>query len=171
MNFKKNIWSYWNFHAHNVALTYLGRIRAVKFKTYKINTINLPVWFYRNLLFFCRRSNLRRLRKLEIEGMLSAIFVIKTPRCDYCFVSLMKLTYMTFKWVSLSIFPWTGSNLNLEIKKSLNFNDFLWQTIFEMFQTRTKYTILEWISPSISFSETFANSQPFICNHHQTIKK
>ena len=110
-------------------------------------------------------------RKIEIEGMLSAIFVIKTPRCDYCFVSLMKLTYMTFKWVSLSIFPWTGSNLNLEMKKSLNFNDFLWQTIFEIFQTRTKYTILDWISPSIAFFETFANNRPFICNHHQTNKK
>ena len=58
-------------------------------------------------------------RKLEIEGALSAIFVIKTPRYDCCFVSL-------------SIFPWTWSNFNLETKKRflIDFNDFLWQAKF-----------------------------------------
>ena len=44
------------------------------------------------------------------------------------------LIYMTFKCESLDIFPWTQSNLNLEIQKKFNFNDFLWQTIFEIFE-------------------------------------
>ena len=70
---------------------------------------------------------------------------------------------MTFRWVSLNIFPWTRSNLNLEIKKRLNFNDFLWQPIFEIFQIWTKYAILEQIFPYIFFFETFPSNQPFIC--------
>ena len=69
---------------------------------------------------------------------------------------------MTFKWVSLSVFPWTWSVLNLEIKKRLNFNDFLWQATFEMLQIWAKYAILEGISPDISFFETFASNRPFI---------
>ena len=58
---------------------------------------------------------------------------------------------MTFKWVSLSIFPSTRSNLNLEIKKRLNFNDFSWQAIFEIFLIWTKYEILEQISLTFPF--------------------
>ena len=109
-------------------------------------------------------------RKPEIEGALSAIFVIKAPRYDCSFVSLMQLIYVTFKWVSLSIFPWTRLNLNLEIKRRLNFNDFQWQAIFEIFQIWTTYPILERISPYISFFQIFSSNRPFICNHHQTIK-
>ena len=74
-------------------------------------------------LDFVLSWNLIPTSKLEIET-LSAIFAIKTPRCDCCFVPVMWLIYMTFKWVPLIIFPWTQSNLNLEIKKRLNFDDF-----------------------------------------------
>ena len=42
------------------------------------------------------------------------IFSTKTPRYDCCFVSLTLFIYMTFKWVLLSIFPWTQSNLNCD---------------------------------------------------------
>ena len=45
----------------------------------------------------------------------------------------------------------TQSNLNFEIKNRLNFNDFLWQAIFEIFQIRTKYDLLDPISSYISF--------------------
>ena len=31
-------------------------------------------------------------------------------------------------------FPWTRSSLDLETKKRLKFNDFLWHAIFELFQ-------------------------------------
>ena len=58
---------------------------------------------------------------------------------------------MSFKLVSLSIFSWTQWNLNLEINKNLNFNGFLWQTIFEIFQVWMNNEILEGIPPYISF--------------------
>ena len=65
----------------------------------------------------------------------------------------------------------TQSNLNFEIKNRLNFNDFLWQAIFEIFQIRTKYDLLDPVSSYISFYETFASNLPFICNHQETIKQ
>ena len=43
--------------------------------------------------------------------------------------------FITFKEVLLSIFSRIQSNLNFEIKRWLNFNDFLWQAISETFQT------------------------------------
>ena len=82
-----------------------------------------------------------------IKGTIPAIFVIKTPRYDSCSVLPTKLIFMTIKWVSLSIFPWTQSNLNLEIKRSLNFNDSLKQAIFEIFEVRTNCARLERILP------------------------
>ena len=114
----------------------------------------------------CVRAN-----KFEKEGTLSAISVIKTPRYDCCFVSPNVVNFYDLTWVSLSIFTWTRSNLDLEIKKRLNFNDFLWQAIFEIFQIWTKDAILEAISPYTSLFETFASNRPFICKHHQTIKQ
>ena len=82
-----------------------------------------------------------------IKGTIPAIFVIKTPRYDSCSVLPTKLIFMTIKWVSLSIFPWTQSNLNLEIKRSLNFNDSLKQAIFEIFEVRTNCARLKRILP------------------------
>ena len=60
---------------------------------------------------------------------------------------------MTFKWVLLSIFKWTQSNLNLEISGKLNFNDCSLQTLFELFQIWTKYAKLEPISPLFPYLE------------------
>ena len=45
VNLKKIMWSSWNFHAQNVTMIYLGRSKAVKFKTWKINTINSSVCY------------------------------------------------------------------------------------------------------------------------------
>ena len=48
-------------------------------------------------------------------------------------------------------FPWTQSNLNLEIKRRFNFNDSLWQAICEIFQKRAKYSRLEQIPPPFPY--------------------
>ena len=79
--------------------------------------------------------------------------------------------FMTSKLTLLSILPWTQLNLNLELKKRLNFNDFLWLALLEIFQIQTKYARLERISPNVSLFETFARNRLFACNHHQTIKQ
>ena len=71
----------------------------------------------------------------------------------------------------LSIYPLAQSNLNLEIKGKLNFNDFLLLTIFEIFQLCTKHAGLERTPFSVTLFETFTSNQPFICRHRQTIKQ
>ena len=110
-------------------------------------------------------------RKLEIERTLSSIFFTKTQRYDCCFVSLTCFIYMIFKWVSLSIFLWTQSNLNWVKKRKLYFTDFLWQVMFKIFQILMKHARLERIPSSTPLFETFASNRPFICNHHHwTIK-
>ena len=53
--------------------------------------------------------------------------------------------------VSLNIFPLTQSNLNLEVKRRLNFNDFLWQAKFLKLQILTEYVRLEGIPPPFPF--------------------
>ena len=55
----------------------------------------------------------------------------------------------------------------------LNFNDFLWLAIFEIFQICTKHARLERVYPYVSLFGTFASNRPFICNrhHHQRIKQ
>ena len=107
-----------------------------------------------NLLQLQRISNIDvsdRAKKLKIEGTPSAVFAIETPHYNSCFMSPMLFIFMSIKWVSLSIFPWTHSNLNLEIKKCLNFKDSLWQAIFEIFQICTKYVRLEQIIPLLPY--------------------
>ena len=95
-----------------------------------------------------------------IKGTIPAIFVIKTPRYDSCSVLPTKLIFMTIKWVSLSIFPWTQSNLNLEIKRNLNFNDSLKQAIFEIFEVRTNCARLERILPPFLFLKHLEEIEP-----------
>ena len=106
----------------------------------------------------------------NVKNTHGGVLLLAKSQAKSCFMPLMEFIYMTFKWVSLGIFPWTQSDSNLEIKNKLNFNDFLWQAIFEISQIRTKYEKLEQISRYISFFETFSSSQPFISNHHQTFK-
>ena len=89
-------------------------------------------------------------RKLEIEQTPPAVFAIKTPRYVCYSVSPDYFIFVTIKWVSLSTFPWTQSNLNLKIKKRLNFNDVLWQVVFEIFHIWSKYARLERIPPPFS---------------------
>ena len=71
---------------------------------------------------------------------------------------------VTIKWVSLSIFPWTQSNLNLEIKRRLGFN--IWN-ISDM----DKVCEIRASTLSVSLFEAFASNRPFICNYHHTIKQ
>ena len=59
----------------------------------------------------------------------------------------------------ISIFPW----------RRLNFNDFLWLGLYELFLISSKYARLECISPYNLLLETFASNQTFISNHNQTI--
>ena len=56
------------------------------------------------------------------------------------------------------------SNLNLEIKRSLNFNYSLWQAIFEIFQIclMDKVCKIRANISSVSLFEIFANNWPFI---------
>ena len=85
--------------------------------------------------------------KLEIQVALSAIFFMKTLRHE----TPTKVYICDIRWVSFSIFPWTQSILNLEIKRRLNFNDYLWQAIFKIFQIWTKCARLKWISSLFLF--------------------
>ena len=103
--------------------------------------------------------------------ILSAIFVNKILCYNCCFTSLTYFVHMTYKWVSLSIFLWIQSDLNLELKEGLNFNEFLWLTIFEIFQIWMLSAILGQVSPKVSLYETFPSDRSFLSNHHQTIKQ
>ena len=64
----------------------------------------------------------------------------------HCIITLQLLLCVPnvrFKWVSLSIFLWTQSNLNWRKKSRLYFNDFSWQWCLKCF----KYARLEWMTP------------------------
>ena len=97
---------------------------------------------FASLAFSWRAMKSLRSRKLEIEVTLSATFFTKTPRYG-CFLVYLVI-YMNFKWISLSIFPWTQSNFNGE-KERLYFNDFFWQVMFKIFEMLMKHKTLEWI--------------------------
>ena len=77
--------------------------------------------------------------------------------------------YRTFQCVSLTIFLWTQSDLNVGTKRRVEFWWFLWLAIFELFQIWTKHVRLEWITTYFSLFEIFVSNRPFICNHNQTI--
>ena len=66
------------------------------------------------------------------------------------FASLMYFIFMSYKWVSLSIFPWTQSNLNWQKMRRLHFNDLLWQVMVKIFLILMKWARLEQISSSVS---------------------
>lgn len=53
-----------------------------------------------------------------------------TTRYNCCFVSIMYWIRMTFKSISLSIFLWTRSNLNFQIKERLSFHFFIVSDVF-----------------------------------------
>ena len=69
-------------------------------------------------------------KKPDVGGTLSAIFAIKTSHYDSCFVFLMYNLPMSI----VKDFPWTGSYLNLEIKKKLNYNDFYGKPYLKYFK-------------------------------------
>ena len=68
----------------------------------------------------CKQNEIKKYHKIvvrmKIERTLSTIFVIKTPCYNCCSVSPMQFIFMTIKRVSLNIFPWIQSSLNLETK-------------------------------------------------------
>ena len=58
-----------------------------------IRALVFAVFMYKNVInlnFFGTNYN-------EIEGTVTVIFVIKIPRYDYCFVSVMQLIYIAFE--------------------------------------------------------------------------
>ena len=67
---------------------------------------------------------------------------------------------MNMKPVSLSIFPCTQPNLNLEIKRRLNLNKFLWQAIFEIFQIWTKNARWKPIPPPFPYLKHLQKINP-----------
>ena len=82
----------------------------------------------------------------EIWQKMVYIFFIRTPRCDCSYVLDLVNIYVVFKWLSLSIFHWTQSNLNLWwMVNMVKFNEFLCATIFEKFQMWAKWMRLEGI--------------------------
>ena len=100
-------------------------------------------------------------RKLQTEGTSSAIFVIKTPCYDCC---VPNVVYFYDHQICI-IFPWTQWNLNLEIKRKLNFNDSLWQFNIWNISDMGEVCEIRASIPSVSLSETFASNRPFICNY------
>ena len=61
-------------------------------------------------------------RKTDLEETPSAIFLIKTPRYDYCFVFPENI-FITYKWVPLSTFPWTWHWIREYVWILMNFYD------------------------------------------------
>ena len=58
-----------------------------------IRALVFAVFMYKNVI----NLNFFGINYNEIEGTVTVIFVIKIPRYDYCFVSVMQLIYIAFE--------------------------------------------------------------------------
>ena len=79
------------------------------------------------------------------------------------------MTFKTFKWGSLSIFPWTLSNWNLKISTILIGP--LLPVILKIFPIWTMHSRKEKMFPDVLLFQACARNKPFITNYHKTIKE
>ena len=107
-------------------------------------------------------------RKLETEGTLSAIFVIKT-RLLFCFPCVVFLYDIQMSIVKRWPVGWIKSEFenkgNVEFWWFFNTNG-IWN-ITRMYKTCEIWANILYVS----LIENFASTQPFICSHRQVIYK
>ena len=115
--------------------------------------INFSSWNKKNLSIVTSLGLQIKWLEQEIQVRRNTVYNIchenTALRLLFCVPNL--ISFMTMKLVSLSIFPWAQSNPSFKIRRRLNFNDSLWQAIFEIFQIWTKYARLEWVLPQFPY--------------------